>query len=118
MDQFRIGQETFLKHVLCVFAKVVSISIYGQSRRGSTVGIVTRLCVVRSWVRFQAWTKHFSLLLYVKTVPRAHPTSYTMRIGSGDVKLTHHLRLPSTLRICGGIPLTYLLHGEESFLRS
>jgi hypothetical protein len=105
VDQFGIGQDTFLKHVLCVFAKVVSISIHGQSRRVSTIGIVTRLRVVRSRVRFQAWTKHFSLILNVHTGPGAHPTSYTMRIVIGDVKLTHHLHLLSTLRTSGGIPL-------------
>jgi hypothetical protein len=119
VDQFGIGQDTFLKHVHCVFAEV--ISIYGQSLRGSTVGIVTRLRVVRSWVRFQIWTKHFSFIPNVQTGPGAHPTSYTTRTGSGYTKLTQHLHQLSTLRTRGNtstsLKYAQILRKSRSHLR-
>jgi len=93
--------------------------------------IDTRLRAGRSRFRIRVGARGFSFLHTVQTGSGAHPASYSIGTGSPPplpvkaavfrVKLTTHLHLMPSLKISGAVtllPLTYLLHGAESFLRS
>jgi hypothetical protein len=64
---------------------------------GSSVSIVTRL---RAPVGARIFLRH----CYVQTGSGAHSALYAVGTSGGDMKLTTHLHLVTTLRVCGPIP--------------